>query len=268
MVVSVVAWLAAGLGVLLVIRGLLNTLPAQTVFGIAFGAYAITLLVYAPLGVMHSGEALTTSDRILGATAATVGGWAMLSLMMAIHWSHKSGSPSWTSPEMTRRLTLLGALAVVSIAALTLSMEWPGQPPMSPTNDFINEYGNRWNVVVYQLIFATWIFVPVGMLAWMSWKYRRGLARWVTTAGCCIGVFWAVWKIIGILTRFFTGDRIAIESPVSMTAALSSILLVLAGLLIEAIRSTLAGVAARRGYSAARRADDEQHYGDGVGSTI
>lgn len=266
MVVSIVAWLAAGLGAILVIRGLLNALPAQTVFGIAFGAYAMSLLVYAPLGFARAGHALTTSDRILGASAATVGGWAILSLTMAIHWSHKTGSPSWTSPEMTRRLTILGALAVASITALAVTLEWPGQPPMAPSTDFINDFGDRWNVVVYQLIFAVWIMVPCGMLTWMTWEYRRGPARWLTAAGCAVGVLWAVWKVIGTLARFFTGERIAIESPVSVASAATTVVLILTGLLFGLAGRVIAGVSARRGYSAARRADDDRHYGDDVES--
>ncbi len=266
--VSIVAWLAAGLGAILVIRGLLNTLPAQTVFGIAFGAYAMSLLVYAPLGFSEARHPLTTSDRIVGASATTVGGWAILSLTMAIHWSHKTGSPSWTSPEMARRLTVLGALAVGSITTLALMLEWPGEPPMAPSTDFLNDYGDRWNIAIYELVFAAWIMVPAGVLSWMTWKYRRGPARWVTAAGCASGVFWAVWKIIGTVARFVSGERIAIASRVSVASATVTTGLILLGLLIGLAGRVVSGVSARRGYIAARRADDEQHYGDDVESAI
>ncbi len=260
MVVSIIAWSAASLGALLAVRGFLRALPAQSIFGVGFAAYALALLPYAQLGLFGGGRALSTLERTWGATASTVGGWAVLSLLLAIHWSHRTGRPSWTDPAMFKRLAALSVAAIVSIVTLHLTLEWPGQAPLPPSTDFLNDYGDRRNVVVYQLLFATWLGVPVGMLGVTTWKFRSGVARWVTSIGCGFGVFWAVWKICGILVRFLTGDRIAIESPVSVTTGVITLVLVLAGLLIGMINGSIASIVAQRGYSAARRADDERQY--------
>lgn len=261
--VSIVAWSSAALGALLFFSGLIRTKPAQAVLGLSVAANALTLRSFVPLG---SGQPLSTMDRVWGASGATVGGWAVLSLLLAIHWSHRTGRSSWLDPGMLKRWAGLTVLAVASIAALHETLLWPGQD-LAPSTDFLNDYGDRPNVVAYQLIFAFWLGVPVALLGWTTWRFLRGAARWITTVGCGFGVFWAVWKIVGTILRYFSGDQIALESPVSVISASLSLVLVVVGLLIGRTGVWLNRFNARRGYRAALRSYDGRHYDPEADST-
>ncbi|WP_306364976.1 hypothetical protein [Nocardia sp. CC227C] len=216
--------------------------------------------MYAPLGLTGSQrQPLTIENRIWGMTWTVIGGWAMLSLLFAIYWSHRTGQQQWAGRELGRRLRALSGIAGASVALLWLVALMPG-PELAPSNDFLNQYGGDLRVVLQQLIFAIWLGVPFGMWGWTTWQYRRGVTRWITTAGGVCGVLWTVWKVTGVAVRYSTSDRIGLQSPISVALGSATLLLLVCGLLAGAIPAAIRRAREQRDYRRARRIDDEQHY--------
>ncbi|NNH72454.1 hypothetical protein HLB23_21765 [Nocardia uniformis] len=163
-------------------------------------------------------------------------------------------------------MPLLGCAAVLSAVVLRTVMWLPGLD-LPPSNDFLNAYGGDVRVVVYQLVFAAWLGLPLGALGTFVFRFQRGLVRWCTVTGCLAGVGWAIWKVAGVAVRFITGDAIPLQSPVSVATAMTALALVVGGLLSGQVRDAVRRARENRTYALARRADDERHCNPAPDST-
>ncbi|WP_135232808.1 hypothetical protein [Nocardia sp. CS682] len=208
--------------------------------------------IFAPLGVGGARAPLTTDGRVWAATFAVVAGAAMLALLLLIEGAQPAGTGTH------RRLRLLCGVAVVSAVVLRVVMWLPG-PDLPPSSDFLNAYGGDARVVVYELVFAAWLGLPLGALGTFVFRFQRGVTRWCTFAGCLAGVGWAVWKVAGVAVRFITGDVIPLASPVSVATGVTSLALVVGGLVSGQLRDAVRQARENREYALARRADDERH---------
>ncbi|WP_028478380.1 hypothetical protein [Nocardia sp. CNY236] len=258
--VSWIAWVVVVVGAAMLGHGIVQGIATRAVMGWAIVSYAMTLRTYAPLGaLLQPREPLTIDERVWGATWTVFSGTAVLALLLAIHWAHRTGEPRWiASGPMSRHLVILGITAVVSVVVLRV-VHLPG-PELKPSTDFLNDYGGDWRVLIYQVVFAAWQGIPLAALGFMTWRYRRGVAPWVIAAGCVCGLFWAVWKLVGECVRFFGGQKIPAASPVSIASGAAALVLIVAGLLIGITTSTVRRAREQRWYTQARQADDDRHY--------
>lgn len=260
MILSWLAWISVVCGSVMIGQGIVSAIPTRSVLGASIVTFAMTLRTYAPLSPLDGDRRpLTTDERLWGATWTVLAGTAAASLLLAIWWAHRTGERRWTTPGLRRHLVMLGGAAVLSATLLRVVLALPGTN-LRPSVDFLNDYGGDTRVLVYQLVFAAWLGGPVGALGLMTLIYQRGVTRWITTAGCAFGAYWAVWKAAGALVRYITGDAIAWESPVSVTVGTMSLVLVVLGLLIGACGSAIRRARQLRVYASARRADDFRHY--------
>lgn len=250
--ISAVSWLGFTVGAVLVGRGMWRSRPAQQLLGAGIASYALSLRIFACLGVGGTRQPLTTDERVWAATFAVAAGAALSALLLVIVGSQHAGTGT------RRKLTLLGGAAVVSAAVLRVVMWLPG-PYLPPSNDFLNDYGGDPRVVVYELLFAGWLGLPLGALGAFVFRFQRGAPRWITFTGCVTGVGWAMWKVAGVAVRFGTGDPIAWESPVSVASGMAVLVLIVIGLLSGQVRDAVRRARENRDYTLARRADDERH---------
>ncbi|MFE4460948.1 hypothetical protein ACFROC_26630 [Nocardia tengchongensis] len=228
-------------------------MKTQQLLGIGIAFYALTMKAYTRLGVSGVREPLTTEERVWAAMFTVAAGTAMLSLLLIIMRGRQEPSPTYR-----RRLVGL-FLTAISSAVLLRLLTWIPGPELAPSNDFLNDYGGDLRVVTYELIFAAWLGLPLGALGLFVYRFQRGTTRWVTFAGCVLGVGWAGWKFVGTVVRYISGDVIPLESPVSVATGWASLTLLTGGLLSGQISGALRRARETREYTLARRADDERH---------
>ncbi|MFJ9370548.1 hypothetical protein ACIRRA_39840 [Nocardia sp. NPDC101769] len=247
-------WLAFLAGVVLFGRGMWHGVRTQQLLGVGIAFYALALRFYARLGVSGARAPLTTDERVWSVSLSVAAGTSMLALLLLIARKKDGTAPGTNRPQT---LWLCGS-AIVSAIALRVVMWLPG-PTLAPSTDFLNAYGSDLRVVVYELIFAAWLGLPLGALGVFVWRYQRGVARWYIFAGCMAGVGWAIWKIAGTAVRYVTGEAIPLESPVSVAVGLASLVLINGGLIGGQIGTAVRRARETREYMLARRADDERH---------
>ncbi|WP_405164696.1 hypothetical protein OG203_06150 [Nocardia sp. NBC_01499] len=228
-------------------------MKTQQLLGIGIACYALTMRLFARLGVSGVRVPMTTEERVWAATFAVAAGTAMLALLLIIVKQQQDSPKTYQ-----RRVIGLCVSAVVSTVVLR-AVTWLPGPELLPSNDFLNAYGADFRVVVYELIFAAWLGLPLGALGVVVFRFQRGVTRWATFAGCVFGVGWAGWKVAGTAARYCTGNVIALESPVSVATGLTALTLLVGGLLSGQIGGALRRARETREYTLARRADDERH---------
>ncbi|MFE3194007.1 hypothetical protein ACFXHA_33735 [Nocardia sp. NPDC059240] len=248
-----VSWLGFLVGTVVFGRGMWHGRKTQQLLGIGIAFYALTMRLFARLGVSGVRQPMDTEERVWAATFAVAAGTAMLALLLVIL---KEQQDSLRTHR--RRLAALCAAAVASTVALR-TITWLPGPEWPPSNDFLNAYGGDLRVVGYELIFAAWLGLPLGALGMFVFRFQRGFTRWATVVGCVLGVGWAGWKVAGTAVRYCTGDAIPLESPVSVATALTALTLLIGGLLSGQIGGALRRARETREYTLARRADDERH---------
>lgn len=215
-------WSFALVGLVVAARGgwYQNVIPVA--FGMCLLFYSLTGENYVPL-TDPGRSPLTTPERTWGATSAVLGGCACVGVMMALRQKEQrdAGLDEWTDSRLQRRLLFLVLLASVSIAAINMGLS---RYNLAPSSNFLTDYGRLPGVVVYEIVFAAWIMIPVGTLGWTAFKAPRiGPARWLVAVGGLFGVIWGAWKIAGVIAILTTGSHVADESPVSVALGLSTL---------------------------------------------
>lgn len=248
-----VSWLGFLVGMVVFGRGMWRGVKTQQLLGMGIAFYALALRLHARLGVAGVRVPMTTEERIWATTFSVGAGTAMLALLLIIVKQQRD-----VPGTHRRRVTWLCVSAVVSAVVLR-ALTWMPGPELLPSNDFLNAYGGDLRVVIYELIFAAWLGLPLGALGLFVFRFQHGFTRWSTFSGCVVGVVWAGWKVAGTAVRYFSGEVIPLESPVSVATGLLTLVLVLCGLLTGQIGGALRRARETREYRLARRADDERH---------
>lgn len=214
-------WVFAGIGVLVAIRGgsIGNVLPVA--FGICLTFYSLTGETYVPLADPER-TALTTPERMWGATSAVLGGFAMVGVLMALRRiENRRSGDQWTDKWLHHRLLFLVLLMSVSIATINLGIS---RYDLAPSSNFLTDYGQLPGVVFYEVVFAAWIMIPVGALGWMAYSTEAlPPVRWLIVIGGTTGVLWGAWKIFGVFFVLGTGDHLTVESPISVWLGLTTL---------------------------------------------
>lgn len=260
LIISSIAWCAVIVGALVVTGGGLRpSTVLHRLVGCAIVAYGLCLNNSAPM-FASTPQPLTTDERIWGVTWTVLGGWALLSVFMHIHGADRTGTRTWRGKPINPYLVIFG-IAVVSLLLARAGLQLT--PDLAPSTDFLNDYGSRPGVIVYQLVFAVWVAAPASLLGFYTWRYRRGPARWIMSAGCLAGVWFGVWKVAGIAVRAVTGHKIPAASPVSTYAAAATVGLLAMGLVAGLIQTRYQRNKQERAYALARSSDDDSHYAQG-----
>ncbi|MFI5783538.1 hypothetical protein [Nocardia sp. NPDC051570] len=251
--ISGVSWLGFVVGLVVFGRGMWRGVTTQQLLGIAIAFYALGMRLFARLGVSGVRVPMTTEQRVWAATFVVAAGTAMMALLLSIRKQQRDSATTHR-----RRMVGLCGSAVASVVVLR-AVTWLPGPELAPSNDFLNAYGGDLRVVVYELIFAAWLGLPLGILGMFVFRFQRGVTRWATVVGCVLGVGWAGWKVAGTAVRYVTGKVIALESPVSVASGVTALALLVVGLLAGQIGGALRRARETREYTLARRADDERH---------
>ncbi|MEV6770291.1 hypothetical protein AB0N05_16875 [Nocardia sp. NPDC051030] len=247
------SWLGFLVGMVVFGRGMWRGVKTQQLLGIGIAFYALAMRQFARLGVSGVRVPMTTDERVWAATFAVAAGTAMLALLLIIMKQPRD------SAKTHRRRVIGLCVSAVSSTVVLRAVSWLPGPELLPSNDFLNAYGADLRVVIYELIFAAWLGLPLGALGLFVFRFQRGITRWATFAGCVLGVGWAGWKVAGTAVRYFTGEVIPLESPVSVATGLTALTLLVSGLLSGQISGALRRARETREYTLARRADDERH---------
>lgn len=228
--VTYIAWLGALVGAGVACIGLKRRNVVTTVMGVALFGNAMTLSVFAPLLSIHGvREPIPHSARIAGAYWAIAGGATMLGVLATVFRDQAPGRA--TSHRPVRWIVAIAAAAAASAVAIPACL----QQAQQPSDDFLNAYGYLPGVLIYQLLFALWLGVPMATLAVALWRSNLGRLRLFTLSGCVVGVIWALWKSVGATLRYVTDVELAVQSPVSVTLGCFAVVLGIGGILLLAL---------------------------------
>lgn len=251
------AWIGVGLAVLVALRGGWYRHATTISFGVCMAFYCLTGENYISLiPVDGVRDPMNTAERIWGATSAVLAGCALMGALMAIRRNSRDPDGSdWTDPVLHQRLMMVVLGAAGSVAVISLSLV---HSDLEPSANFIADYGHMFNIVLYEIAFATWIGLPAGFLAWTVMRSELGVLRYLVGVGGMFAVAWAVWKIIGTGLIWLADVHIAETSPVSVTLGLLALCFCMVGTLLLGLEAAFRVWRAGRSYRSARALEDRR----------
>ncbi|WP_020106848.1 hypothetical protein [Nocardia sp. 348MFTsu5.1] len=251
------AWVGVALGMMLAVRGGWYRQTATAAFGVCIVFYCLTGENYSTL-VPEDGvrQAMNTSERIWGATSAVIAGCALVATLMAIRFGdNESDHGGRSGPDLNQRIMLLVVAAAASIAVINLSLV---HSELTPSSDFLADYGHMYQVVVYQAVFAFWIGFPAGYLGWTVVRSELGPLRYLVGFGGLCGVLWAIWKVFVTALIWIAGIHIAESSPVSLCLGFLALAFCVFGSLLLALTASFSAWRTGRTYRTARAIEDRR----------
>ncbi|HEY9314967.1 hypothetical protein [Williamsia sp.] len=251
------AWTGVALGMVLAVRGGLYRQTATAAFGVCIVFYCLTAENYTNL-VPDDGvrQVMNTSERIWGATSAVIAGCALVATLMAIRRGNSepiAGKHDIT--DLNQRIMLLVVAAAASIAVINLSLV---HSELTPSSDFITDYGHMFQVAVYQAVFAFWIGFPAGYLGWTVVRSELGPLRYLVGIGGVFGVLWATWKVFVTALIWIADINVAETSPVSVLLGFLALAFCVFGSLLLALTASFSAWRTGRTYRTARAIEDRR----------
>lgn len=251
------AWVGVGLAVLVALRGAWYRHATTISFGVAMVFYSLSGENYIGLiPVNGDRDPLNTAERMWGATSAVLAGCALMGALMAIRYNSRDPDRSeWADPGLHQRVMMLVLGAGASVAVVSLSLV---HSDLAPSANFIADYGHMFNVVLYEIAFATWIGLPAGFLAWTVVRSELGVLRYVVGVGGILAVAWVIWKIIGTGLIWIADVHVADNSPVSVILGLLALSFCMIGTLLLGLEAAVGMWRDGRSYRSARALEDRR----------
>lgn len=160
--------------------------------------------------------------RLVGSALAMVAAWCIYQM---------NAGPVRNRPSVLDRPVPGGALLACCVAAMTGLLVSSGT---AFTVDFLGTYGAMPTIAAYEAIYG-------GYLGWVCVEFVRIVRPWIRaaggalraglvtiTAGACLAVGWAVWKLAHIGFRL-AGSAVPAEGPVSAALAALAVVVILVG---------------------------------------
>lgn len=257
---EIVCWVFVAVGLAVAVFGGFFGGEIPAAFGTCLTFYSLTGENYVPLLTSPDRTPISTAARTWGATSAVIGGCALVGVVLALQ-RRRDRRADATFDEtrvdihLQRRVLFLALMAGVSIAIIHLGLS---KYDLAPSANFLTDYSNRPGVFIYELVFAIWIMYPVFELARAALGSPEvGYFRWLVVIGGVTGLAWGTWKIVGVFVLALTGDHVPVESPISVSLGLVTLVTIFAGL-VGSVGSTLVFGPGWLSRYRARRAEEDR----------